>query len=273
MKLSHALCLITLGTIATDSLAGNIRNTPKPDVNARLSEMGFSSTEITKMRKYEKNDTNTDSGMRNFQDTSLWQDTRGFSNSTWSLFNVMRNVLNNVGYSSKQAKTMLNACKAYARDAQHCVVFMASVGCAESGCGDIRYIGQNKNIFGMTGIGNNSNYMSEQQAILDWVKRYNNTWYTANEGSSDWYSFCRYDGRNTWLYAPGLCKVSGKLQDVGMRNFYNNIRGKYPTYEYCMSETGSEYSGQGYCPNGLTNSTVAYDNMMSNIRVGYVPKY
>ncbi|TMN38822.1 hypothetical protein [Pseudoalteromonas sp. S2755] len=257
--------LLTLALLigSTSSYAGNIRDIPLPNAANVLSSMGYTEFEVKEM------EANPDS--------IYWTQETGWKESTERLQEAMMKLASPdgewEGWYLNDANTIINMCKAYARDARHCVVFASTVGCTESSCGKYHY---KNSIFGVVG----ETYSSKAKAIKAWVDKYNNVdnlpykgWYVANEGSSDWYSYCESPRTGVWRYSN--CRdENGVLKDIEMRDFYNDQKEAYdngddddnprPRFNYCMSETDTNI--WGYCPNGLNNANTFYARIMSVLR-------
>ena len=160
----------------------------------------------------------------------------------------MFGALGSTGFDEPMANVIINMCKVYARDPRHCVIYASSVACAESSCGaSWKAPTINNNIFGLNI--NGISFASRTAAAKDWIKgRYNNNWFTANEGY--FYNFCKDS------YYCGV----GADNDVYF--FYSDNPKKPANSRYCMSEFQPDGTKiDGYCPNGYKNAKTAYLNI------------
>ena len=221
--------------IGSNAMAEDIRQRPVPDPGKKLQEFGYTATIASQMLSGARDD--------------LWArvPSRGWTNDTYALKNRMYTALGGSGFDDALANVVINVCKAHARDPRHCVIYMSAVSCAESSCGaSWKAASIQNNIFGLNIPG--QTFSSRTAAVKDWVVRYNNKWFTANEGY--FYSYCQ---------ATYYCGV-GKDYDVYF--FYSDNAAKPSTSRYCMSEiqpNGSKIDG--YCPNGYRNAKSAYLNV------------
>lgn len=224
----------------------NIRCTAKPDPKVSIKALGvYSDAQQAGMLSTTSNSNWT-----------LWSQEPPMPNSwtsaTYSLRNRMAAALkpSTTGIDKQLANVIINVCKVYARDPYHCVVYASAVVCAESSCGQ-SYNSKTNTIFGVRD-NLKSSYVSRTEAVLDWVRRYNEYWYTANEGKL--YGYCRYPNPGTG-FLPA-CDNSGNEFDT--KFFYSNVQGKAPVSNYCLSEVGAV---PPTCPNGYKNSRTAYLNV------------
>ncbi len=249
--LSAVVMVLLLSSIATGdtgpcppSQGINIRCTALPDSQTSINILGtFSATQRNGMLSTTPNSHWT-----------LWSQEPPIPNSwtasTYDLRRRMTRALSATGFDIPLANVIINACKVYARDPYHCVVYASAVACAESSCGQ-SYNPSVNTIFGVRAA-SKPTYVSRTEAVLDWVRRYNNHWFTANEGK--FYGFCRWPSPGTG-FLPS-CNNAGNEFDT--KFFYSNVPGKAPMSNYCLSESGSPAPT---CPNGYANSRTAYFNV------------
>ncbi|MBQ0946197.1 hypothetical protein KAK07_22850 [Ideonella sp. 4Y16] len=225
----RASAALIVSTMLGTAMAGDIRKTPLPDPATSIKQFGYSATQNSSLLN---------------SASSLWAQVppASWTANTYTLRSKMALALGSTGVDTALANVIINVCKVYARDPQHCVIYTTAVACAESSCGDpsLAPAIQN-NIFGLHS--GQMSYSSRTEAVKYWItKGYNSTWYTANEGY--FYGYCA----QTYFCARGV--------DYSTYFFYSNVVNMPPTSHYCMSEAGSNISG--YCPKGYNNSSLAY---------------
>ncbi|MEP7010185.1 MAG: hypothetical protein ABJC13_07665 [Acidobacteriota bacterium] len=240
MRYILAFSILLIAASSPHASALDIRTTPLPSVTAATVSTQFGYT------------TAQAKGMLDLTQKELWSlvppNPTAWTTSTYALRTRMNTALGTQGFDSPLANVIINSCKVYARDARHCVIFASAVACAESSCGQT-YSTSAYAIFGLKDSNSQPiKYSSRTHAVIDWVKRYNVSWFVADEGY--FYGFCKKYG-STFL--PHCDNVG---TDYYANYFYSNKKGRYPASNYCGSESGS--STPGYCPNGFANSKAAY---------------
>lgn len=230
----------------TPSKGTDIRRTALPDPKTSIKSLGVYS-EAQRV------------GMLNTKSNSywtLWSEVPPIPNSwtreTYALRDRMAQALKpaKTGIDRPLANVIINVCKVYARDPRHCVIYTSAVVCAESSCGQ-NYDSKKNTIFGVRDNLKPS-YVSRTEAVLDWVRRYNTWWYTANEGK--FYGFCCFPNPTTGF----LPSCDNNDTEFDTKFFYSNVNKKAPMSNYCLSEDGAT---PPMCPNGYKNSRVAYLNV------------
>jgi hypothetical protein len=255
----------------------SIRKTQVLDSSVNLKNMGYSAREVEKMLALKWQ------GQAAAEDTA-WGGKRGWAKSTTQIYSNM--LKTNWRFNEQGARVVINVCKAFARDPQHCIVMLGSVACAESSCANPTVLregqGNNKNFFGLRPGGVTAFFPSFSSATKCWVtaefcapyidnqapkKTYNQAWFVANEGF--FYGYCEtqvspsvistIDNHRHDVYCLRGSRVR---EDVKTRAFYTDTPNLRPYFNYCLSEG----KGDGQCPNGVKNSTAAYDLIIGGIK-------
>lgn len=230
MKIITCLIFVLFGIVVNLAKAGDVRLQPKPNQFANLISFGYSDVDAQAMISGSRDD--------------LWAlvPSKGWSNETYQLKSKMYSALPSGGFDDPMANVIINMCKASARDPRHCVIFASAVACAESSCAATWVAASHgNNIFGMT---TPNSFVSRTAATRDWINKYNDYWFTANEGFH--YSYCK---------GPYYCGVGA---DYDVYGFYSNIPNKPPVFNYCLSEKQPDGSLLNYCKNGYASAKTAY---------------
>lgn len=172
MKIVTHLVFVVFAFVTGTVMASDIRLKAKPNQAANLISFGYSATVAQAMISGSRDD--------------LWAlvPSKGWSNETYQLKSKMYTALPSGGFDDPMANVIINMCKASARDPKHCVIFASAVACAESSCAATWVAsGHGNNIYGMT---TPNSFSSRTTATRDWINKYNDFWYTANEAVPLW---------------------------------------------------------------------------------------